>query len=169
MNYAQILLIAALIVWTMVRRIAGQPVRSRRMVLIPLGVTIAGVAQLDGASLPAMDVLLLVVQAALSIGLGLARGASVLVYLRDGVAWCRYRWLTIGLWVATIGVRVVFAVLTGAFRPDAAGGTMASLLIGLGVGLLAEAAIVLFRVTSSDLPLASDGRVGRAGRRQPIL
>ncbi|NUR73395.1 MAG: DUF1453 domain-containing protein [Hamadaea sp.] len=169
MNYAQILLIAALIVWTMVRRMAGQPVQSRRMLIIPLGVTVAGVAQLDAGHLATVDLAILVVQAALSIGLGLARGASVRLYLRDGVAWSRYRWLTIGLWVATIGVRVVFAVMTGALRSGAAASAMPSLLIGLGVGLLAEAALVLFRVTTSELPLAPDDRAGRTSRRQPIL
>ncbi|MCP2329088.1 hypothetical protein HDA40_007595 [Hamadaea flava] len=169
MNYAQILLIAAILVWTMVRRMAGQPVQSRRMVLIPIGVTIAGVAQLGSGHLPVADLLLLSLQAALSIGLGLARGASVQVFLRDGVAWCRYRWLTLGLWAATIGVRVVFAVVTGAFRSGGAASGLPSLLIGLGVGLLAEAAIVLVRVTSNELPMAPDGRAGRADRRQPIL
>ncbi|MEV6967254.1 hypothetical protein AB0M47_19315 [Hamadaea sp. NPDC051192] len=169
MNYAQILLIAALLVWTLVRRMAGQPVQSTRMVLVPIGVTILGVSELGSGHLPVADVLLLSVQAALSIGLGLARGASLQVFLRDGVAWCRYRRLTLGLWVATIGVRVVFAVVAGAFRSGGAASGMPSLLIGLGVGLLAETAIVLFRVTSNELPMAPDGRAGRADRRQTIL
>jgi hypothetical protein len=41
-----------------------------------------------------------------SVVLGLARGATVAVYDRDGASWLRYRPATLWLWLATVAVRV---------------------------------------------------------------
>jgi hypothetical protein len=169
MTFVQALVIVALIVWTLARRFVGQQLQARRMIIIPAILTVWAVWQLDGVHSTTPEVVLLGVQAAISIGLGGLRGMSIRVYLRDGVAWFRYRWLTIGLWLVTIAVRVVFAVATGALNPAASDAGIPSLLVGLGVGLLAEAGVVVARVAARGLPLAERPQRQRARRRSQAI
>lgn len=169
MSFVQALVIVALIVWTLARRLAGQQLQARRMLMLPAVVTVWGVWQLDGVHLTASEAVLLGVQAVISIGLGGLRAMTIQVYLRDGVAWFRYRWLTIGLWAVTIAVRVVFAVATGALNPATSDAGIPSLLVGLGVGLLAEAGVVVARVTVRGLPLAERPLRQRSGRRSQAI
>jgi hypothetical protein len=150
MNILQILLIAAVIVFVIVRRFAGQPLQSRTFVL-PLAVAVYGAFQLSHAPLGTAEIAFLAVEALVALALGAVRGATVQIYVRDGRLWMRYRWATLAVWVAAILVRfgmVGLGYAAGLHLPTQ------SLLVVLGANLLAEAATVSLRASRTGVPFA---------------
>jgi hypothetical protein len=71
--------------------------------------------------------------------------------------------LTVGLWIALIAAKLILIAIASAAGASAGGGT-SSLLLTLGVSLLAEAAIVGPRARSTGLPLATGRRDSKGGR-----
>ena len=133
--------------YVLVSRIAGRPVNTRRLLVLPGVLTAMGALQLAGAvssGARPQDLGLLAVGVAAAAGLGAARGATVAVVVRDGRPWLRYRVLTLGLWAATIAVRVGLTVLAHAVGATVAAGGPA-LLLSAGATLLAEGAVVAHR------------------------
>jgi hypothetical protein len=146
-----VVLVLAVVGYVLASRIAGQPVNTRRLLVLPGVLTGMGLLQLSGAvsggvRLP--DLGLLAVGLAAAAGLGAARGATVTVAVRDGRPWLRYRAVTLALWAATVAVRVGLTVLA-----HQAGATVASsgpaLLLSAGATLLAEGAVVAHRASTS--------------------
>jgi hypothetical protein len=106
-----------------------------------------GLLQLAGAvtaGVRPQDLGLLAVGLAAAAGLGVARGATVTVAVRDGRPWLRYRAVTLVLWAATVAVRVGLTVLAHAAGATVAGSGPA-LLLSAGATLLAEGAVVAHR------------------------
>jgi hypothetical protein len=154
-SYVWILLIAAIVVLVIGRRFAGEPLRAKSLI-IPLALTVWGLSQLRGQHLDAADLALLIVEGVVGLGLGALRGLTIRIYQRDGHLWMRYRWATLGVWVASIAVRFGFvfgAHLVGVHLS----GNVAS-LVPLGASLLAESAVVAQRATRTGIPFAPDRR-----------
>jgi hypothetical protein len=137
-------LVLAAVGYVLVSRIAGQPVNIRRLLVLPGVLTAMGLLQLSGAvsaGVRPQDLGLLAVGVAAAAGLGVARGATVTVSVRDGRPWLRYRAVTLALWAATVAVRVGLTVLAHAAGATVAGSGPA-LLLSAGTTLLAEGAVV---------------------------
>jgi hypothetical protein len=156
------------VLWT---RTKGQPLSGRRLVVLPVLLSVLGITGLTGSSAPPLtpkDVVFLVVSVVVSAALGAARGATIELYPYHGELWQRYRRNTVALWILLIAFKIVLVVAAGAAGASAGGGTN-SLLLSFGISLLAEAAIVAPRALSTGLPFAidhekSDGnRSGRHG------
>ena len=94
-------------------------------------------------------------------GLGVARGATVAVFVRDGRSWLRYRPATLMLWAATVAVRVGLTLLahTTAAAVAASG---PALLLTVGVTLLAEGAVVAGRAHPDRRPAVAGSGVRQA-------
>jgi len=147
-----VVLALAVVGYVLASRIAGQPVNTRRLLVLPGVLTAMGLLQLSGAvsgGVRPPDLGLLAVGVAAAAGLGAARGATVTVAVRDGRPWLRYRPVTLGLWAATVAVRVGLTVLAHAAGATVAGSGPA-LLLSAGVTLLAEGAIVAHRASTTD-------------------
>lgn len=155
--------------YVMARRLAGEPVRVKRLVVLPLGLAAWGLVNLGKVAngLSTVDVVVLVVGGLVAVLAGMVRGTTIQVFVRDGVLWQRYRPLTIAVWVALVAVRVGLgfgATAVGAHRSV----LTASLLLMLGLSLLGEAAVVLPRGLALGVPFTMDQRaspVAAAGRR----
>lgn len=164
MSAVQILIIAALVIYSIVRRFTGYPVGARSMT-IPLALAGYGVYTLAhtmrGAPSPA-DIALLGGELVLGIVAGLARGVTIRLYVRDGVLWQRYTVATLLIWIAMIAVRVGFAAAGHAMGANlsAAGASMAT----FGLSLLVESMLVTARAARHGAPIAP--RVSR--RRYPV-
>ena len=147
-----VVLALAVVGYVLASRIAGQPVNTRRLLVLPGVLTAMGLLQLSGAvsgGVRPPDLGLLAVGVAAAAGLGAARGATVTVAVRDGRPWLRYRPVTLGLWAATVAVRVGLTVLAHEAGATVAGSGPA-LLLSAGVTLLAEGAIVAHRASTTD-------------------
>ena len=163
MNLVQILLIAAVIGYVIVRRFAGQPLQGRSFVL-PLGVAIYGASQLRHTHLGAPEIAFIGFEVLLGLALGAARGTTIKIYTQGGHLWSRYQWSTLCIWIATIALRAGLALgahLAGLHIPTA------SIMITLGASLLAETAIVGQRARRTGVPFAPDRRSVRRGHFHP--
>jgi uncharacterized membrane protein len=161
-----ILLGVAVVGYVLWSRMKGQPLKARRLAVLPVVLTVLGITDLTGSSAPHLtptDVAFLVAGVAISVVLGAARGATIELYPRQGELWRRYRKSTVGLWIVLASAKLVLTLIASAAGASAGGGTN-SLLLSLGVSLLAEAAIVAPRALSTGIPFATgDLRHGRTG------
>jgi hypothetical protein len=165
MSLVQILLIMAAVVYVMTRRMMGEPLQAKRLLVLPVAATVWGVYELSKHHLTTLDVTLLVVEAVVAVTLGLLRGTTIRVYECEGHLWYQYRVLTLAVWVASALIRVGLG-----FGGHLLGSTLtpaASLLMMLGASFLGEAAVVGMRAVRSGVPFAPDRRASlrRAGLR----
>lgn len=166
----QIVLIVAVVCYMLVRRLAGEPAQAKRMLILPVVLTAVGVSNLTGHVTSTISVLFLVATAGISVILGAARGASVRISQRDGVAFVRYTAITIVLWVVNLAIKFGANLLLGAIDPTAANALSNSLLVTLGLGILAEGLVVLCRaLRNGHQVMWSQDRDGAQRRTSPFL
>lgn len=165
-----ILLVVAGVGYVLWSRTQGRPLKARRMVVLPVLFIVLGVTDLSSSTAPHLSdtaIGFLLAGAIVSIVLGAARGSTVELYPTDGELWQRYRRSTVALWIALIVARIVLTVIAHGAGGAAGAGTN-SLMLTLGLSLLAEAAVIAPRALSTGLPLApSQGR--RESRPAPQL
>ncbi len=145
-SLADLLLIAAAVVWILAKQVRREPVKPRLLVLVPVLLGYAGLRAVP-ASLwhsPA-DITLVGIGALVSIGLGLLRGTTIAVWREaDGSWWRQGSRTTLLLWAALIGVRLVFAVVDHATgHPEASGSGV--LLCSLALSFAGQNVVVLAR------------------------
>jgi hypothetical protein len=153
-----ILLAVAAVGYVLWSRLKGQPLEAKRLLVLPVILIVVGVTDITGSSAPHLngsDLAFLGVGVAIAVALGAARGATMELYPNGGELWQRYRLVTVALWLALIAAKLVLAAIAAATGASAGGGTN-TLLLTLGVSLLAEAAIVGPRALSTGVPFAAD-------------
>jgi hypothetical protein len=164
-----IVLVVAAVGYVLWSRMKGRPLKARRMLLLPAVLLVLGITDLTGSSAPHLtpkDIAFLVTGVAISIALGAARGATIELYPQQGELWQRYRRSTVALWIALIGIKLILLVIASAAGASAGGGT-STLLLTLGVSLLAEAAVVGPRALSTGLPFAAGHQDSGRGQSGP--
>ena len=123
------------------QQFAGQLLQGRRVVLLPLVVTVIGFVNLRGHRLGPADIAWLTAGAAGSLLIGLAFGAMMRLESRDGVLWGQLPLRGLWLWAALIGWRaltMVLAARTGGYVAASA----APLLFTLGLNRVGQAAVI---------------------------
>jgi hypothetical protein len=160
-----VLLVIAGVAYVMWSRMQGQPLKAKRLIVLPALYLVLGVGDLKGHE-TAGDIAFLAVGLGLSVILGAARGSTIELSVRDGALWQRYRGITVGLWLTLIASKVVLAAI--AHVAGAAGGAGTNgLLFSLGLSLLAESAVVGLRALSTGVPFAQDEDEDKPGDRRP--
>lgn len=154
MNLAQIVLIVFVAALVIGKRMTGRPVDARRSVVMPGVLAVYGLVVLhkSGAALTRTDLIWLVLQAAVSVVIGVARGCTIRLYERDGVVWARYRPITLLLWLGSIAARFALEAAAVASGADKAAMT-SSIMLLFGLSLAAESLIVLPRAHASGIPV----------------
>ena len=156
-NVVWIVVAAAILVLVIGRRLAGEPVQAKRVAVLPLILAVAGLYQVAQAPrLSAFDIGAVAVEGLVAVGLGLVRGSTIRVYVRDGHLWQKYTWATIGVWIGSILVRfgmVGGAVLLGADRSV----MQTAVLLTLGLTFAGEGATIALRGRALGAPYAPSG------------
>lgn len=166
----EIVLIIAAVAYVLVRRLTGEPAQAKRMLLLPVVLAAIGVSDLKGSALTGVSVTFLVATIAVSVVLGVLRGASVRLFERDGIAFVRYTWVTVLLWVVNLAVKFGANLVLGTVDPHAGATAGNSLLLTLGIGMLCEGAVVLLKALRTDSQIVwSQGRDGRQHQTSPLL
>ncbi|HEX4225614.1 MAG TPA: DUF1453 domain-containing protein [Pseudonocardiaceae bacterium] len=164
----EIVLVLAAVGYVLVRRMMGEAAQVKRMLVVPAVLFVIGLSQLGQALHSPAAIVFLLVSAALSVGIGALRGASVRISDRGGVAFVRYTWVTVVLWVvnlvAKFGANFVFQHID----PQAAA-LGNSLLITLGLGMLVEGLIVLMRAMRSESQIIWTKDQSGAPVRSPLI
>jgi len=153
-NVVWIVVAVAVLVLVIGRRLAGEPVQAMRVAVLPLVLAAVGLYQVAQApQLSAFDVGVVAVEGLVAVGLGLVRGSTIRVYVRDGHLWQKYTWATVGVWIGSIVVRfgmVGGAVLLGANRSV----MQTAVLLTLGLTFAGEGAVIGLRGRTLGAPYA---------------
>jgi hypothetical protein len=117
-----------------------------------------------------LSLLFLVATAAISVLLGALRGVSVRVSQREGLAFLRYTGVTVVLWVVTLAIKFGANLTLGAIDPKDTAAVGNTLLLTLGLGILAEGFVVLYRALRNDHRVMwAQGQDGAPHRMSPFL
>jgi hypothetical protein len=148
MDALQIMLVAAVIIFMIVRRFAGSPVQAKSLAL-PVALTVYGIYSLDQdlhGRFSAGDIALLAVEAIIGLLAGLGRGATIQLFLRGGHLWQRYTIATLAVWVALIVLRIGLA--SGGHAIGVSLPTGGTIMATFGLSLLAESLVVQNRAVA---------------------
>lgn len=159
------LAVIAIVIYVIARQLTGEPLRGRRVILLPAVLVVVGLTRLGGhAGLTAKDVVLLVVSGVIVAAIGAGQGAMMRLESRDGGLWGRMPAASLWLWAALIASRLLMTLLASALGAHVAAST-APIVLLLGVNRLAQAALITVRAMSADIPFAAekDGRPFLAG------
>lgn len=166
----EIVLILAAVGYLVVRRVLGESAQAKRTLMLPAVLSLVGLSDVSGQAQTSLSLLFLVAAAAISVILGVLRGASVRISLCDGLAFVRYTAVTVALWVVNLAVKFGANLTLGVIDPKQAGALSNGLLLTLGLGILAEGLVVLYRALRNDHPVMwSQGRRGAPRRKFPVL
>lgn len=150
MNIATIALVVLLVGYLLVRRMTGQLMEARRMLVLPTILAVAGLASLNSTALSATAIGFLLLGCVVGAVFGVVRGYTVRIAERDGAAWMRYSFASVGLWVAAIAVRLLLVPVENVVDPAAASVAGQATMLAVGVGFLAESVVVLYRAMHSE-------------------
>ena len=166
----EIVLILAAVGYLLIRRVLGEPAQAKRMLVLPVVLSLIGLSDVSGEVKTPLSLLFLVATAAISVVLGALRGASVRISQRDGLAFVRYTGATVLLWVVNLAIKFGANLALGAIDPQDAGAVGNSLLLTLGLGILAEGLVVLYRALRHDHQVIwTQGRDGAPHQMSPFL
>ncbi|MEK8072849.1 hypothetical protein [Rhodococcoides navarretei] len=161
MNLATIALVVLLVGYLLVRRMTGQLMEARRLLIIPAILALVGLTTLDSTVLSPMAIGFLLLGCVVGIVLGVIRGYTVRITERDGMVWMRYSVASIGLWIAAIAVRILLIPLEVVIDPTAASAAGQATMLAVGIGFLAESVAVLYRAMHLDATIV--WRADKAG------
>lgn len=153
MSAVEVLLIVAAIGYTVYLQLKGQSLRGKKVMMLPVILTIIGFSDLYGIrhNLRADDILWITVGAVGSVVIGLAFGAIMRVESRDGAPWVQMPVRGLWLWGALAGWRVVVYLLAAGMDAHIAA-SATPLLFTLGLNRLAQAAVVAYRSSTLGIP-----------------
>ena len=161
---ANILLIAAAVVWILARQVKAAPIKSRLLVLAPLLMGYFGIKDTPVSTWKSgADLAFILVGALFSIGLGLWRGGTIRVWREsDGGWWRAGTKTTLYLWGALLVVRGVLAGVADATGHKPADG-LGPILFSLALSFAAQNVVIATRMSGTSAtgsaPISGSGPV----------
>ena len=156
-----VLAVIAVVAFVIVRQLKGEPIRGKRLIVLPAVLALIGIVDLTNAGRhpAAIDIFFICVSALIAAGIGVGQGLMMHLEPRLGALWGKMPVRSLWLWAALIATRVGLDVIASAAHAHVAAST-ASILLVLGVNRLAQAAVITARALSAGIPFApeKDGR-----------
>jgi hypothetical protein len=171
-----IVAVVGIVVYVIARQLIGEPLRGKRLLILPAVLAIVGIADMagnHGRHPTATDIVLIVVGTAIAAIVGVKQGLSMRLEARRGHLWGQMPVRGLWLWVALVATRGMLDGLGYAVGAHVATGS-AAILLALGVNRLAQAVVVVPRALAAGIPFAPEkngttlrsGVLG-AGRQRP--
>ncbi len=161
-----VIAVIAIVVYVIGRQLLGEPLRGKRVILLPLVLTVLGAVDLGqgGRHLQTVDIGLIVLSAVIAAAIVFGQGAIMRLERRDGGLWGQLPGKGLWLWGALVASRVIIAIVADASGAQVAAST-ASILLVLGVNRLAQAASITPARSGPASPFApeKDGSTFLAG------
>lgn len=165
-EFLPIIAVIAIVAYVIGRQLIGEPLRGKRVVLLPVILAVIGVADLSGKShdVQPVDVGCLAIGALVVAGIGAAQGRAMRLESRNGSLWGQMPPKALWLWLLLIMARVLMIVIADGVHAHLAASS-ATILLMLGINRLGQAAVVVPRALSAGIPFApeKDGTVFLAG------
>ena len=172
----RVLAVIAVIGYVIGRQLMGEPLRGKRVVLLPVILAVAGVVDLGkhGRHVEPADVIFLVISGLIAVTIGLLQGRMMRLEDRNGALWGQMPVRALWLWALLVGSRLILTVIALAVGAKVAGSS-APIIMLLGINRLGQAAIVMRHALATGIPFApeKDGRsflsgpIGSAASRPP--
>jgi hypothetical protein len=156
MSWLEVLAVIAVIGFVIYQQVAGQKVQGKRLIVLPIVLTVIGYLDLHGArGFHHADYVWLAVGAAGSLAIGLAFGAITRIGSRDGVLWAKLPLRGLWLWAGLFAWRGLIMVLAARSGAHVAASTT-PLLFTLGLNRLGQAAVIATRAMVAGIPFAPE-------------
>jgi hypothetical protein len=172
----RVLAVIAVIGYVIGRQLMGEPLRGKRVVLLPVILAVAGAVDLGkhGRHVEPADVVCLVISGLIAVTIGLLQGRMMRLEGRNGALWGQMPVRGLWLWALLVGSRLIMTVIALAVGAKVAGSS-APIIMLLGIDRLGQAAIVMRHALATGIPFApeKDGRsflsdqIGGAASRRP--
>jgi hypothetical protein len=138
MTYA---LIAAGVLYVLVRRFIGEPLNARDLLAPPAFLLFFGIRAVDEFHL------IYVVPLAAGFAFGAWRGMTIKLFERDGHLWQRYTPWTLVVWLTSLGASLGLGLLIGGHAPTQ---------LSIGVSTLGELCALGAKALNTGIPFAPD-------------
>jgi hypothetical protein len=158
MSVETVVVVLAIMAYSIARQIAGEPLRAKRLIGLPAALTVIGVIDVvnsKGRAPTATDLVLIGVGCAINVVIGIGQGRLMRLEARDGYLWGQMPVSVLWWWAAKIAGGVVLDGIGYALGAHLAT-VSAVLLLRLGVNRLAQAAIVAPRALATGIPFAPE-------------
>jgi len=163
----RVLAVIAIVGYVIGRQLIGEPLRGKRVVVLPVILAVAGVADLGehGRQVELADVICLVISGLIAVTIGLLQGGTIRLECRNGALWGQMPVRGLWLWALLVGSRLIMTVIALAVGAKVAGSS-APIIMLLGINRLGQAAIVMRHALATGIPFApeKDGRSFRFGQ-----
>ncbi|NKE58064.1 DUF1453 domain-containing protein [Lentzea sp. PSKA42] len=138
MTYA---LIAAGVLYVLVRRFIGEPLNARDLLAPPAFLLFFGIRAVDEFHL------IYLLPLAAGFAFGALRGMTIRLFERDGHLWQRYTPWTLLVWVTSLGASVGLGLLIGGHAP---------IQLSIGVSMLGELCTIGAKALNTGIPFAPE-------------
>ena len=172
----RVLAVVAIIGYVIGRQLLGEPLRGKRVVVLPVILAVAGAADLGkhGHHVQLADVICLVISGLIAVTIGLRQGGMMRLESRNGALWGQMPVRALWLWALLVGSRLIMTVIALAIGAKVAGSS-APIIMLLGINRLGQAAIVMRHALATGIPFAPEkdgtsflsGQIGGAASRGP--
>jgi hypothetical protein len=172
----RVLAVIAVIGYVIGRQLMGEPLRGKRVVLLPVILAVAGAVDLGkhGRHVEPADVACLVISGLIAVTIGLLQGRMMRLEARNGALWGQMPVRALWLWALLVGSRLIMTVIALAVGAKVAGSS-APIIMLLGINRLGQAAIVMRHALATGIPFAPEkdgmsflsGQIGSAASRPP--
>ena len=153
----EILAVIAIVIYVIGRQLVGEPLRGKRLILLPAVLAVVGLFRLvqHGTPVGVSDIALLTISAVIAAAIGAGQGSMMRLESREGALWGRMPPRALWLWAALIGCRVATMVLASAMGAHVAASS-APIVMLLGVNRLGQAAVITVRALRAGIPFAPE-------------
>ena len=134
-------LIAAGVLYVLVRRFMGEPLNARDLLAPPAFLLFFGIRAVDEFHLSYLLPL------AVGFAFGALRGMTIKLFERDGHLWQRYTPWTLLVWLTSLGASLGLGLLVGGHAPTQ---------LSIGVGMLGELFTIGAKALNTGIPFAPD-------------
>ena len=157
MSILEVLAAIAVVVMVLARQLRGEPLRGKRLILLPAVLTVIGFTDLgNGGRHPtATDIACLVISGLIAAAIGLAQGTVMRLESRDGFLWGQLPVWGLWLWAGLVLSRLAMTGVAYGLHAHVAAST-ATILLMLGINRLAQAGVVSLRAFHSGIPFAPE-------------
>jgi hypothetical protein len=153
----RVLAVIAIIGYVIGRQLLGEPLRGKRVVLLPVVLAVAGAADLGahGRHVRPADVVFLVISGLIAVTIGLLQGRMMRLESRNGALWGQMPVRALWLWGLLVGSRLIMTVIAHAVGAKVAGSS-APIIMLLGINRIGQAAIVMRHALATGIPFAPE-------------
>lgn len=157
MSFLQIAGALLIVVLIIARQVRGEPLRGRRLIVLPVALTVIGAYLLakHDENPTTIDWVFIGIGAFVAVVIGLSQGASTVLEPRGGALWARTPVSGLWLWLVLIVSRIAITAFAVAAHAHVAG-SASPILFTLGLNRLGQAIIVAPRALKSGVPMAAE-------------